>query len=833
MRTRNALTIVLTIVMMIASPMLAETNYTGAGADDLWSNPDNWDNGYPTFNNNGASIANINGDFTIEGVGAHKNPPYVTIGYGQSGTLNLLNGTLNVSKGLVWGNEHNGAIGLNIGGAGESAILNVTATDTSGSSFHSGVALFELGIRSNKAAIANLQKGGELTFRVPTANTNSWTHLFIGVLANNTSANGTFNLDGGVLDAGSRSIVLGDDVTYSITSEFNFTGGRLENLDSFMRAGKFPNSNNFTLTDYLAPTPGILTQSGGVFAPGTVTEAGGVYTVDPAGTSTIHGHLTQSGTANYEVNITAATGTPDVEWDLIDVTGDYEVTGTPTLTALPNFVPTGAESFTILQWAGADPTAATPWAVSGSPEYVWDAGSGADTAWDTAENWNDHVNGTVNYYEADGVTPGIGGGDGGVLKVENLTASITSPLTGVIVVISSDDAVNAGANAFAVDGPAASLTLEALTVGGQADSPTLNINTGDLTTTAGTTIGSNGTLLVPAGTTLSVGGVLDIQTGGVLDVSGTGTLVSASLTSAGDTTLQSGAIATLGAVSVTGGTFTANDAITATSLTATGGTLALGGQNLTVADLTLGVDLNMGAGALVASNSVTLDTGGVLSTDGVQDLTTNTLNVMGGTLDLGGKNLSVATQMNIAATLDMSLANLGALDLTGASVELKTGGTLKVDNAITANEFTVSGGTLDMNGYDLTVADMTVRSSATTGTGTFVATNSVSIDNSVLTVANDVSTGMLTLTNGGAIAGAGSITAEAYVLMNVEYAGALTDGTPGTPATLEVGVSTTSDHHLVKLTGVDKADSHSKCNGAVMEHFCRGFVVEAFSRTII
>ena len=38
---------------------------------------------------------------------------------------------------------------------------------------------------------------------------------------------------------------------------------------------------------------------------------------------------------------------------------------------------------------------------------------------------------------------------------------------------------------------------------------------------------------------------------------------------------------------------------------------------------------------------------------------------------------------------------------------------------------------------------------------------------------------------------------------------------------------------LAEMTTLWKADSHPKCNGALMEHFGRGFVVEAFSRTII
>ena len=146
-----------------------------------------------------------------------------------------------MSRGVTIGNEHNGASSLTVGGGSGPAILNVTGTTTSGSSYHGGVPLFMIGIRTNNPCTVSLQDGGRLTLRLPTANTNSWNDLFVGALANSGSANGTFNLEGGALDVGSRDIVIGDHANNS----FNFTAGRLENLDSFIRASQVGNINGF------------------------------------------------------------------------------------------------------------------------------------------------------------------------------------------------------------------------------------------------------------------------------------------------------------------------------------------------------------------------------------------------------------------------------------------------------------------------------------------------------------------------------------------------------------------------------------------------------------
>jgi len=320
------------------------TNFTdGTSGNSDWADAGNWDNGMPTFNGSGPRTANIDGSFTIDGLGAHKNPGFVAIGYGQWGTINLSRGTLNVSRGVTINNESNGTSFLNVGGGSGPAALNVTATTTTGSSYHGGYPLLMIGTRNNNAATVSLQDNGGIALRVPTANTHSWNHLFVGALANTDNANGTFNLGGGVLDVGSRSIVIGDHANNS----FNFTGGRLENLDSYRRATRVGNINNFNWEDY--PAIATLNQQGGVLAPGTVTEAGGIYTTDPIGTTTIFGDYNADATSMLEIDINS-TGYDQVLVELLASLGGGNATfdGGVDVSLLDGYEPEPGEFFDIL-----------------------------------------------------------------------------------------------------------------------------------------------------------------------------------------------------------------------------------------------------------------------------------------------------------------------------------------------------------------------------------------------------------------------------------------------------------------------------------------------------
>ena len=175
------------------------------------------------------------------------------------------------------------------------------------------------------------------------------------------------------------------------------------------------------------------------------------------------------------------------------------------------------------------------------------------------------------------------------------------------------------------------------------------------------------------------------------------------------------------------------------------------------ADMTgVGV-VNIDGGSVTGSGAMTLtevnlNTGGTLTANGL--LTADVLTIDGGTLDLGAgaNNLKVNNALNlVSGSVDMTAANMGSLDVTGANVTV-AGGSLKLEAAMTAAKVQYDSGTLDLNGQNLTVDELYVNQSLDASAVTLAAANVINVAGSTLTVGNDLTTASVTVDTGGTLA---------------------------------------------------------------------------------
>jgi len=283
-------------------------------------------------------------------------------------------------------------------------------------------------------------------------------------------------------------------------------------------------------------------------------------------------------------------------------------------------------------------------------------------------------------------------------------------------------------------------------------------------------IGSGNTLAV----TDNLGTGLTIGASGSMTVDGT--LNATVLNSSGTVTINSTAnMAGVGTVNVNAGSVTAT------------GSLALGNVNLNSGSIT-------GAGAITLGN-VNLN-GGTLAAGGL--LTVDSLNLAGGLVDLGvgANNLKVNNTLTVAVgSLDMTAANMGSLNVSTAAVAVQ-GGTLKVDEALTAASLTYDSGTLDLGGKDLTVGSLTTKANLDVSGGTLSASTAITVKNATLTVGHAIATETLTL-DGATIVGGAATASVKYSLTNV---GVYSADITGASAELVIGEDYSQDHQ-VTLTG--------------------------------
>jgi autotransporter-associated beta strand protein len=289
------------------------------------------------------------------------------------------------------------------------------------------------------------------------------------------------------------------------------------------------------------------------------------------------------------------------------------------------------------------------------------------------------------------------GGTVGLTKTGNglLTLSGNNTYTGTTAI--NAGTLSLGANNALLDSSTVTVNGGILAIGGYSDTVAgVSLLSGSITGTGGTLTSTTAFDLQAGSVTAKLGGTVGLtKTGdGLLTLSGNNTYT-------GTTAINAGTLS-LGANNVL---------LDSSTVTVNGGELAMGGYSDTVA-------------------GVTLSSGSTTGTDGTLTSTT-AYNLQSGIVsaNLGG---NVGLEMNGSAS-KASVRLSGNNSYTGAmNINL---GTLIVDSntAIPANSrLIINGGTMDLNGHDVTVGGLTSNSSSTG-----IVANNLANTTATLTVAGD------------------------------------------------------------------------------------------------
>ncbi len=303
-------------VAFVLTPPPATLTWTGAGGDDLWSDPANWSG------NGGLSPAP--GDTLVFGPGASQSFTYDDLGPGVTlagiqftGAGYTVSGDAIKLKGNIDASAATGAITLNNDitlGANSTLAVGGSATGlTLGGSIHT--AGYKLQVTGTGGAVhlsGALSGGGSLadsdSGTLTLADGNSYggsTTLTAGTLAlggNTSLGTGPVTLKGGAVQVGATALSLANAVT--LGGSFSIAGG-----NSLSFAGAVSVSANPTIT--ITNTGGLafsgpvtlgsnLTLDGGAAAfSGATTLTGGSWTVTVnAGASAVLAAVGQSGTGS-------------------------------------------------------------------------------------------------------------------------------------------------------------------------------------------------------------------------------------------------------------------------------------------------------------------------------------------------------------------------------------------------------------------------------------------------------------------------------------------------------------------------------------------------------
>ena len=293
----NVPTVVLTIAMLlIVSPAAAE-DYIWSGGDlGVWTADANWS---PVGTPGAGDTAALNTSNTVDwmqnittsGISTFTQTAGTIVGGGSefrpkgNKTIDLSGGLFDATRGFEIGDENGGAVNINVSGSSEVRLhysRDVWAP------------VMAIGGRGG-TGIVTISGGSVIVYE---SSNNDWDDIRISRDRYGDSS-GTLTLSGGRLDLGGKNIVMTDNTT---TSEFNFTGGRLENVDNYFRTKSNRQNGNPETFEKVSAT---LAQFDGVLAPGTVryTGADTGRTVEPVGTTTIFGSYNQSALGTLEIDI--------------------------------------------------------------------------------------------------------------------------------------------------------------------------------------------------------------------------------------------------------------------------------------------------------------------------------------------------------------------------------------------------------------------------------------------------------------------------------------------------------------------------------------------------
>lgn len=580
--------------------------------------------------------------------------------WNKIGAINLNGGTIHVGSGANNSNFQGLALigTVTVGGSSVSTIDNLSSSDAAYNSVHLG---------------QNATASQSITFNVADATGNANPDLIVSAKLQNTSSTLTAS---GLTKSGAGTMLLSGANSY--TGPTSVSAGKL--TVSTAGSGTSP-----------------ITVSGGTFGVSVVTANG--QWVDTSDVTL------QSGT---ELDIDSGSLAPSSTVAPLKV-ANFTASGTDTLKVVGSGSFAVGTSYPLVTWTGTGPSDASGFTtlvvpsvrmvanlsvlnktlylnVTGNTEPLsWNIGNGT---WDTSTaNWVDSALTPASATYIDGSDSVLFGDAAGVSG--NPTVTLNSTFSPIAVT------VNSASHNYTLSGS-----------GSLAGSGSLVVQNGTLTLatansyTGGTTV-SGGTLQISGSGTLGGGSSSLTASSGVLDLAGTsqsvgavtitsGTIQNGTLTGAGISANNSSAVSVSANLGGTGG------------LTKSGnGTLTLTGAN------TYSGGTSISAGALALSGSGTLGS------------SANTLNVTGGTVDLGG----FTTPTVSALTLSGGTIQNGTLTCTSFSPSESTAATI---SAILAGTFGFNhntGGTLTFSGAN------TFSGTPTLTSGTLVMANPSGLGN--------------------------------------------------------------------------------------------------------
>ena len=227
-----------------------------------------------------------------------------------------------------------------------------------------------------------------------------------------------------------------------------------------------------------------------------------------------------------------------------------------------------------------------------------------------------------------------------------------------------------------------------------------------------------------------------ISGAGTLENDGTGTLaLTGSNTFTGNLLVNNGTL-----------DYSGNSTLPAGNYTVSGGTLNLGSLSKTMGTFQISGGTATGTGTLTAagyelqSGTINVNFGGSgplsKTTTGTISLTksvpTGDYSISDGTLNLNGFSLSIGTLQTLGGTLTgTGTLTPASYDLEGGTIDVNLGGTAALNKAgsgtvsllknLPGGNYSISGGTLNLNGFSQSIGTFQITGGAVVGTGTLTS----------------------------------------------------------------------------------------------------------------
>ncbi|MGJ5136635.1 autotransporter outer membrane beta-barrel domain-containing protein [Bradyrhizobium oligotrophicum] len=554
---------------------------------------------------------------------------------------------------------------ITAGGGGPGGVANGTGRGGDGGDGGYGVYLTGTSILVNSGAIFG-GVGGD------GGNTANSIQFHAGGDGGNGGAGAVFAAGGTLINSGS----------ISGGASGNKGVGPNANDGDYRPAGAGVTGANLTIINSGTISAGFNTGGVAVTSANAITFTGGSNTLEIWASSIINGNVAGTGSDTFRLG-GAVNGTFDAS--TIGASAQYR--------GFSSFVKTGTSTWTLT----GTTTAVTPWAINqGTLAVSSDASLGA------ASGGLSFGGGTLQYLA-------------GFSSSRNIT-------------------LNAGGGSFDTNGNNATLSGTITGSGGLTKLGAGTLTLTGTTTFAGDTVISGGTLRTGASGVLSVASSYMIASGATLDIDGTGQTIGG-LCGSGSVLLGTNgslAIGDNGGATVFSGTISGSG----TFVKSGPGVITLGGTNTyTGATIVDGGTLRAGAaGAFAPWSSIEVDNGGTLDLNGfnqtIASLTGGGAVLLGaGTLTSGGDNASTSYTGTISGSGGFTKVGTGTMRFDGPTSYTGAttigAGTLQAGASgvlASASAFMIApGATLDLNGFDQSIGSLTGSGSVLLGAGTLTS----------------------------------------------------------------------------------------------------------------